>query len=352
MLTKNSYIALDMFTPFISQVNTSLLKNLCSYFESIDVDFEILSMEQETKQVSYQSLQNEKFIDGHLKQEITLLSNYKRVTFQSNNTKFHLEFYYHSKDNLDTLIHVLAYALSFTSKVGPHKVKELTIKYYLLDTKRVFDNDTYFDKEEVNGGACWSSPVDCNITVWRKEEIVKVTVHELIHGLSYDYKHDTSDIIQHYQSKYDITSPKMNTFEAYTEIFAELIHCYILTKFINYLYPKVSPCNLFSFMVSIEHQFSQMQASKVLDLLHHNKDVNKETNVTAYYLIKTEIYNDLHNFLTFCFNNNQTIIKIKDIPKYFNYLKRLKKVVKKNYKTRNQYLQNTTRMTCLELELF
>ena len=72
MLTKNSYIALDMFTPFISQVNTSLLKNLCSYFESIDVDFEILSMEQETKQVSYQSLQNEKFIDGHLKQEITL----------------------------------------------------------------------------------------------------------------------------------------------------------------------------------------------------------------------------------------------------------------------------------------
>ena len=46
-------------------------------------------------------------------------------------------------------------------------------------------------------------------------------------------------------------------------------------------------------MISIEHQFSQMQSSKVLELLQHNKDVNKETNVTAYYLIKTELYNDL-----------------------------------------------------------
>jgi hypothetical protein len=250
------------------------------------------------------------------------------------------------------LIDALAHALCFTAQLAPHKVKEITIKYYLLDTKRVFDNDTYFDKEEVNGGACWSSPVDCDITVWRKEEIVKVTIHELIHGLSYDYKQDTSDIIKHYQSKYGITSPKMNTFEAYTEIFAELIHCYLLTRFTHKLYPSVSQCDLFSFMVSIEHQFSQMQASKVLELLQHEQDVNKETNVTAYYLIKTELYNDLSNFLNFCFQYNDTIIKIKDTTKYFDYLKKLKSVVKKKYKTKNQYLKNTTRMTCLELDLF
>lgn len=352
MLTQNSYVAIDFFVPFMKSTKNSVVKELCSFFESIDVDYDITSSQKITKQVSYQSLQNEKFIDSHLKQQITLLSNYKRVTIQSNPYTFHLEFYYQTKDNLDLLIDVLAHALCFTSQLAHHKVTEITIKYYLLDSKRVFDNDTYFDKEEVNGGACWSSPVDCDITVWRKEEIVKVTIHELIHGLSYDYKQDTNDIIKHYQAKYGITSPKMNTFEAYTEIFAELIHCYLLTRFTHGLFPSVQQCDLFSFMVSIEHQFSQMQASKVLELLKHNKDVNKETNVTAYYLIKTELYNDLSNFLEFCFEYNDTIIKIKDTTKYFDYLKRLKKVVKKNYKKQNQYLKNTTRMTCLELDLF
>ena len=352
MLTKNSYIALDMFSKSVSHIKNPSLNKLCSFFESIDVDYEITSSQETTKQVSYHSLQNEQYIDSHLKQQITLLSNYKRVTIQSNLYTFHLEFYYQTKDKLDLLIDALAYALFFTAQLAPHKVEEITIKYYLLDSKRVFDNDTYFDKEEVNGGACWSSPTECDITVWRKEEILKVTIHELIHGLSYDYKQDTMDIVQHYQSKYGITSPKMNTFEAYTEIFAELIHCYLLSRFIHVLYRHIPQYDLFSFMVSIEHQFSQMQTSKVLELLQHDQDVNKETNVTAYYLIKTELYNDLANFLYFCFQYNDTIIKIKDTTKYFDYLKKLKSVVKKKYKTKNQYLKNTTRMTCLELDLF
>ena len=352
MLTKNSYVAIDFFAPFMKSMKGTSVKQLCLFFEQFEVDYEIVSMIDEQKTVSYESLQNEKYIDNHLKEKITLMSSYKQVTVQSNNYTFHLEFYYNKQDNLDKLIDALAYSISFTLQLGPHKINDITIKYYLLDTKRILDHDTFFDKEEVNGGACWSSPVDCDITVWRKEEIVKVTIHELIHGLSYDYKQDTSDIIKYYQSKYGIISPKMNTFEAYTEIFAELIHCYLLSRFIHVLYRHIPQYDLFSFMISIEHQFSQMQSSKVLDLLQHNKDVNKETNVTAYYLIKTELYNDLANFLNFCFQYNDTIIKIKDTTKYFDYLKKLKSVVKKKYKTKNQYLKNTTRMTCLELDLF
>ena len=69
---------------------------------------------------------------------------------------------------------------------------------------------------------------------------------------------------------------------------------YCIDIYLNMIY--------FQHLISIEHQFSQMQSSKVLDLLQHNKDVNKETNVTAYYLIKTELYNDLANFLNFVLN--------------------------------------------------
>ena len=97
--------------------------------------------------------------------------------------------------------------------------------------------------------------------------------------------------------------------------------------------------------------FSQYQSTKVLTLLDKNKDMNKETNVCAYYVIKTELYQDLDTFLEFCLQYNKDIIKITGTTKYFDYLKGLPKVEEKKSKT-NKYLRNTTRMTCLEMDLF
>ena len=92
---------------------------------------------------------------------------------------------FHGKDEpLDRLIPHLAYALTLTTMLSPHKVKKVRVHYYLLDSKRVTDNDNYFDKEKVNGGACWSSPEECEFSVWRMKELLKVSIHELIHGLS------------------------------------------------------------------------------------------------------------------------------------------------------------------------
>ena len=53
----------------------SAVKQLCLFFEQFEVDYEIVSMIDEQKnQLSYQSLQNEKYIDNHLKEQITLIS--------------------------------------------------------------------------------------------------------------------------------------------------------------------------------------------------------------------------------------------------------------------------------------
>jgi hypothetical protein len=291
-------------------------------------------------------LDNEQFIDNHLKKDIMVLTQRRTVVFTSNATTFTLEIQ-HKNEHLDTFIQTLMYVLSFVTALGPHNVRDIHMKYYLLDVKRVLDGDTYFDKEEVNGGAARSSPDQCSITVWRKEEILKVSIHELIHGLSYDYKQDTSDIITHYQEKYGITSPKMNTFEAYTEIWAELLHCYLLSK----LSDKHS-YDLFSANVGLETAFSEYQASKVLTLLDKDKDVNKETNVTSYYLIKLELWRNLQGFLKRCVHHNQAIIKMSNKEQYLRYLQELPKLVTQPTKVTNRYLKETTRMTCLEIVLF
>jgi len=185
----------------------------------------------------------------------------------------------------------------------------------------------------------------------RKEEILKVSIHELIHALSYDYKHDTSDIIQHYQQKYGITSPKMNTYEAYTEIYAELLHSFMISHIYHKINPIFNPYDLFDSNVGIEMEFSQLQATKILSLFDKNKDMNKDTNVCAYYIIKLELYKNIHSFIQFCVAYNKDIIKLIDTSKYFKYLKGLSKVSKQKYKV-SGYLKHTTRMTCLELDLF
>ena len=143
----------------------------------------------------------------------------------------------------------------------------------------------------------------------------------------------------------------MNTFEAYTEIWAELIHGYLLARLISS--KDRSKCyHFFDTFVSTEIEFSKFQSSKVLDLLKLNKDVNKETNVTAYYLIKTELYCSLNSFLQYCINNNDNFIKLKDKIKYLEYLKEIKRLEIKKINTTSDYLLKTTRMTCLELEFF
>ena len=74
----------------------------------------------------------------------------------------------------------------------------------------------------------------------------------MIHGLGYDYKQDSNDIVEHYRSKYNITSKKMNTYEAYTEILAELIHSYLVSKFYHNISPTFDLYDLFVSNVGIE----------------------------------------------------------------------------------------------------
>jgi hypothetical protein len=349
MLTKNSLVAINHFLPLIRKQPDNL-RLLYDHLQQFEPSYHKTSDKNSKQKVILTSLADEPFIDDHLKKYITQLTHCRKVLFKTGNTTYTLQIY-HKGEILDNLIHTLMYTLSFVHMLSKHTMKDIHIKYYLLDVKRILDGDTYFDKEEVNGGVCRSSAEHSEITIWRKEEILKVSIHELIHALSYDYKQDTSDIIQHYQRKYGITSTKMNTYEAYTEIYAELLHSFIISHIYHKINPTFNPYYLFDSNVGIEIEFSQLQATKILSLLDMNKDMNKATNVCAYYIIKLELYKNIYSFIQFCLTYNKDIIKLIDTSKYFEYLKSLTKLHKKKYKV-SGYLKNTTRMTCLEIDLF
>lgn len=342
MLIDLSFKAIDFLLPFIHPMK-DVLQPYFDFCESIDFTYKRIARSDKSQSPTKKQLNDEIFIDDELKHDILKLSRCSQLSIQCQSTRISIDIY-HKEESIEHLIVYLLQTIAFVVNIGHHSVESIHCTLYLLDNLRRLDGDSILDKQEVNGGACRSTDTMAKITLWRKEEILKVMIHELIHGLGYDYKQDTPPIVQHYQQKYSIRSPKMNTFEAYTEIHAELIHSYLLATWM-----EGPTFDMFQANVGIEREFSRIQASKVLSL--PTLDMNRETNVCAYYVIKTELYNDLSVFLQFCKDTNESMIQLTDVSKYLEYLKKLKKITKKNYKL-SKLFHMTTRMTCLELDLF
>lgn len=293
------------------------------------------------------------FVSASLKEKCKGLPIRRAFVAKCNEIEIELNICYstESEEEIKEFLQIVTGIVSFMDHVSHNEeINKLTLSFYLLDDKKEVRDVDILGPDEVNGGATIMT-YNPSIIMWRKEEICKVLIHELVHAFAYDHSRegDTSDIIKHYQQKYDVSSQTLNIFEAYTEIWAELIHCYFLA---NYILQKcnldIKEYDLFKAFVQLERQFSLEQCQRVLHLYDKKltKDINKETNVLPYYIIVGEIYESLQGFLTFCKKHNKNFINIQNLELYFRYLKELKKMTKK------KGIMKTGRMTICELQLF
>lgn len=220
------------------------------------------------------------------------------------------------------------------------------INYYLTDHIKLIDNNIKngLNYNHINNGCC--STLTNSIDIWRTEEIMKVTIHELFHLFNCDKTmNDNSFIINEYLLRYNITSDRVNTFEAYTEIWANILNCYFLSK---------NKYKSFVKYVSLEKQWATFQASKIYDLTNIDKqsiDLNKYTNVLAYFIIRCELYDNFKIFIKYfgsdiCCKSNKYFEFLKNINKCKRKDKLIKEISKKNF------IYKTLRMSCMEIKLF
>ena len=221
----------------------------------------------------------------------------------------------------------------------------------------------YLGREQVNSGSCSTNYFNSTITIWRKEEIVKVTIHEMIHALVREQVGDSSELIDHYQMKYNMASKKVKIDETFTEIWANILNVFLLSMKV----PKGETPNmndkysLFLDLLQTEKQFCHFQSQKVKDVLSIQEgkkyvkkiDINKETNVLAYYIIRCEVFSNLPAFLKLCRENNEDYIFMKNKELWFSILMKLKQIKKiKNIYPTTNLLSTTMRMSAIELKVF
>ena len=245
-------------------------------------------------------------------------------------------------------INLLVYALSFICSLS-NRSRTIIVHYVPLKDKKKYTGK--FTKNEINSGSCYFSDTKAEICLWREEECIKVLFHECIHGLKFSSIQDSDKIIEKYNRLYNNNSPKMNIDETYTEIWAKLLNCYFVSKLSCFEYDNLDCYKYFCSLLAIEREFCLLQGYKVSKDLKDNptRNINKDTNVIAYYIGTAEIFNNLNNFLSFCFRNKNPMY-LKDQRLFNSFLVGCKKVpIRKLNKNNKSY--DTLRMTSIELKV-
>ena len=99
--------------------------------------------------------------------------------------------------------------ISFIFHLMNKNVGNVNINYYLTDHKKAIDK---YVKEglnygHINNGSC--NNMTNTIDIWRIEEIMKVTIHELFHLFDCDKSmNDDYNIINFYHKRYNINSER------------------------------------------------------------------------------------------------------------------------------------------------
>jgi hypothetical protein len=174
--------------------------------------------------------------------------------------------------------------------------------------------------------------VNSEIVVYRKEEWLKVFIHESFHNFGLDFSDmNIKNATNHILDIFPVNS-QVNLFESYTEFWAEIINASLCSflllknkndskKFISNVTNIIHYERTYSFFqmvktlrfmgLTYKDIYSGDDASKTL-----RKTMYKEqTNVLSYYIIKTILMNNYNGFLNWCKTHNLSLIQFNKTPK-------------------------------------
>ena len=195
-------------------------------------------------------------------------------------------------------------------------ISHLNMKLYLNSNKKELPPSyKILTEHEINTGSTILGPSIRQITIWRREELVRIILHEVIHYLDYDikfynypkqYKYITDYIHKNFDIPLD-TELRIN--ESYVETFACILNSMLASK------------NMKDFvkLLNQERLFALFQIAKILKFygyknvheFYNPKGITIRTNrwkqstsVFSYFVIKGAFLFSINKFIDYCYKNN------------------------------------------------
>lgn len=210
--------------------------------------------------------------------------------------------------------------------------KQLILYLYLTSNNKYLPSNKVdiLGQNHANSAFTYSCPEDGEIIIYRQEEWFKVLIHETFHsyGLDFSEMHNSLKSCNNKILSIFNVESEVNLFEAYTEVWAEILNCcfcsYSLIKKKEDVDEFISIANL---LISFEGLYSSFQMVKVLDYmgltynnLYSNAIVSQslretlykeDTNILSYYIIKAILIFNYQSFIKWCDSNNLSLLNFK-----------------------------------------
>ena len=244
-----------------------------------------------------------------------IMKNRKIIIFSKN----------HIKNNLINKIDSILNFFNYLSG----KNNFYCIQIYLSDEKKnLNENIDFLGPDNINSGLTLPKYY---IILFRKEELIKVLFHELVHYLDFDMLNNQNELLFLYKDinlKADIVNPN----EGYTELLA-----LVLLNIWEYNYKNLKIDNFLKIKLNIELYWSFIQITKILKFFKYksfskifeNDNVfNQKTNVLSYFFFKTVLLLNINTIFDDLSLNNIFINRKRiNIIKNTSNLKNLKSYI-------------------------
>ena len=202
-----------------------LWSNLVKYIEQIDIKKIDCKMEKVRKI----HLIDSKFIPDKIVDYINEKIKYKYViSYNYKNNIIYIEYYTAKKSKNTDLFKKIVKRVIFMMIIS-NTYKSLNIEIYDTPFKKEFHCNNHkkcgkLSHNNVNSGLSYLN----NIVIFRREEMLKLLVHELIHALDIDNKYETLKDKQKILELYNINNSNLLINESYVETWAIIINVFLV----------------------------------------------------------------------------------------------------------------------------
>tara|TARA_B100000927_G_C16474768_1_gene472955 strand:- start:411 stop:1649 length:1239 start_codon:yes stop_codon:yes gene_type:complete len=385
---KNQKINDSIFSTIYYNINRSAIDvDLMEELSLIKTEIKETINKSEIKNID---LFNSRFVPDNVKKYIETYTKSK-ISFSTtiNKKEIILDFYLTEYELLNELEIIKKFAkkililFKYLSSISESKCsKKLRISFFRTPLKKQLPKYNYLTIGPINANTAvtYHCEKDNSILIFRKEEMFKTCIHEMIHALGLDWNELPVTKLKQKMKKLFKIKSNMETPEAYAEFWA----CILNSCFASYY---LSDKNIDEYLVFVEYflQFEKFyslyQVSKILNFmnvnyvnLYQNNTTSKQlrnymykenTNIFMYYILKTLLLYNSTDFLHFCKNNNKNIINFlhneDNMDKLYNFISKrhnsllfisdINKIFEElNKKKIPNSIRKSMRLTAIELE--
>lgn len=387
-MPKDQSINDNIFSTIYYQINRSAIDvDLMEELSLIKTEIKETINKSEIKNID---LFNSYFVPENIKKYIETYTKSKvSISTIINKKDIILDFYLTEYELLNELEIIKKFAkkifilFKYLSSISENKCsKKLRISFFRTPFKKQLPKYNYLTIGPINANTAvtYSCQKDNTILIFRKEEMFKTCIHEMIHALGLDWIEQPVTELKKKMRKIFKIKSNMETPEAYAEFWACILNCCFTSYYLSD--KNIDEYLLFvEYFLQFEKFYSLYQVAKILNFMninyvniYQNNTTSKQlrrymykenTNIFMYYILKTLLLYNSTDFLNFCKNNNKNIINFlhneENIDKLYNFISKrydnqgfindINNIFEElNKKKVPNFMRKSMRLTAIELE--